>query len=133
MSIKTTKPVENAEKLGGRAPEYYIPERIENKNGTAIKFADGTLICTKTLNIGDLEVTLQKNSVYIQPTEIREGAYAVPFIGTKYRSVEVALTNTTNTPVWASTLSGDTIWVTASSPLTLKAVIIYILAIGKWK
>lgn len=133
MSIKATTPVTDSEKLGGNLPSYYLPERIENENGTAIKFPDGTLICTKTLNMGDLEIKSQKNTVYIQPTETREGNYAVPFVGPKYRSVEVALTNTTNTPVWASTLSGNTIWVTASSPLTAKAVIIYILAIGRWK
>lgn len=133
MSIPTTTPVADSEKLGGQQPGFYLPQRIENANGTAIKFPDGTLICTKTINVGDLDLTAQKGSCYINPTQILEGNYAVPFVGTKYRSVEVAITNTQNIPVWASTLSGATIWVTSSAPYNAKSVILYLLAIGRWK
>ncbi len=81
MSIKTTKPVENTEKLGGRTPEYYIPERIENENGTAIKFADGTLICMKTVTVGDIDLTAHIGATYTHNYAISLGGFAFPFVG----------------------------------------------------
>lgn len=41
----------NKEKMEG------IIERIENSNGTAIKFADGTMICTKFVSFQNIATT----------------------------------------------------------------------------
>ncbi len=133
MSIKTTKPVEDTEKLGGRAPEYYVPERIENENGTAIKFADGTLICMKTVTVGDIDLTAHIGATYTHNYAISLGGFAFPFVGACYRSKEVSITNTTNTPIWLSTLADDSCWVTGSAQIKVKDVKIHILAVGKWK
>lgn len=42
-------------------------ERIENKNGTAIKFSDGTMICTGTgqcpANVGYAKITFANNFI----------------------------------------------------------------------
>ena len=41
-----------------------IVERIENSNGTAIKFADGTMICTKVVSFLRVAVTTEIGSIY---------------------------------------------------------------------
>ena len=48
----------NKEKIEG------IVERIENSNGTAIKFADGTMICTKVVSFLGIPVTTEIGSLY---------------------------------------------------------------------
>ena len=98
MSIKTTKPVEDTEKLGGRAPEYYVPERIENDNGTAIKFADGTLLCTKIITHKG-KVSTKWGNIYIDNSTatLKMGDFAVEFLEKPTINYQVF----SNTLAWA--------------------------------
>ncbi|MEG1474059.1 MAG: hypothetical protein RSC25_08065, partial [Christensenella sp.] len=56
--------VDDAERLGGQLPTYYLPQTVNNANGTAIKFADGTMICTKKVIAANVPVTAS-GAVYL--------------------------------------------------------------------
>lgn len=52
-------------------------ERIENENGTAIKFSDGTMICTYRETVTDQAISNAYSNVF---TGIRDWTYPVPFV-----------------------------------------------------
>ena len=41
-----------------------IIETITNSNGTAIKFADGTMICTKSMSFQNVAITQKVGELY---------------------------------------------------------------------
>ena len=102
MSIKATTPVTDSEKLGGNLPSYYLPERIENENGTAIKFPDGTLICTKTIP-WTTAINSQLGQVYYTPTPTATGNYAVSFIEKPVVQITVCASGGTAAWYWCAT------------------------------
>ena len=63
----------NKEKMEG------IIERIENSNGTAIKFADGTMICTKSVTFSNFAVNTVDGNVF-RSDELELGDFAEKFI-----------------------------------------------------
>ena len=52
-------------------------EKIENENGTAIKYADGRLICTLNITVTDQAISNAYSNVF---TGIRDWTYPVPFV-----------------------------------------------------
>ena len=52
-------------------------ERIENSNGTAIKYPDGRLICTLNITVTDQAISNAYGNVF---TGIRDWTYPVPFV-----------------------------------------------------
>lgn len=54
-------------------------ERIENENGTAIKFPDGTMICTLEKTVTDQAINGAYGSLF---QSIRVWTFPVPFIET---------------------------------------------------
>ena len=52
-------------------------EIITNENGTAIKFADGTMICTLNITVTDQAISNAYSNVF---TGIRDWTYPVPFV-----------------------------------------------------
>lgn len=52
-------------------------ETITNENGTAIKFADGTMICTLNITVTDQAISNAYSNVF---TGIRDWTYPVPFV-----------------------------------------------------
>ena len=57
-----------------------IIETITNSNGTAIKFADGTMICRKTVTFNNIDITTKKGSFFVTEN-LALGNWAEKFIG----------------------------------------------------
>lgn len=110
-------------------------ETIENENGTAIKYPDGTMICTKTVTWSGV-ITSAWGSLFDSPL-INLGDYAVPFIEKPTISV-----NTCNTgySCWievidrvTNTSFGTTYLVRATAISSIQTFKIDCTAIGRWK
>ena len=108
-----------------------IIESGSNSNGSYIKFSDGTMICRKYINFGEMEVSNTWGSMY-ETSELSIGNYAQPFIETPQISVMPLDTffvekrgNTTATS-WGS------FWAVRPVSTTIY-IAVDCIAIGKWK
>ena len=108
-----------------------IIESGSNSNGSYIKFSDGTMICRKYINFGEMEVSNTWGSMY-ETSELSIGNYAQPFIEIPQISVMPLNTffvekrgNTTATS-WGS------FWATRPVSTTIY-IGVDCIAIGKWK
>lgn len=130
------------ESINGNLTNGFISEKFgignsasiesgSNENGSYIKFSDGTMICRKYINFGEMEVSNTWGSMY-ETSELSIGNYAQPFIETPQISVMPLNTffvekrgNTTATS-WGS------FW--AVRPVSTTMYIgVDCIAIGKWK
>lgn len=111
----------------------YIIESGSNENGNFIKFSDGTMICYKTTNEIDMNITTEWGSLYEGQTSL--GNLPAEFIETPTISV---------TPFGSGMLieqggynASKTSWgnVTCVRPTSVENVKarFYLIAIGKWK
>ena len=57
----------------GGVPTGAIVEVIQNANGTATKFADGTMICRRTLDLGSVSITTISGSLFASPVQTGKG------------------------------------------------------------
>ena len=67
-----------------------VVQRTSNENGTAIKFADGTMICTKTVEETNLSFNTAEGSLYVtEDKTIDLGNYPESFISTPVVSTQL--------------------------------------------
>ena len=120
-----------------------IPEGYEevsemsgsNANGSWIKFADGTMICTKKVRFTNVVINTVWGSVYETASRLDFGDYAQEFIGIP----NVCITLADGSTCFCETFSGRTKKSIGSTWLWKPAVeaggnmTFDIIAIGRWK
>ena len=120
-----------------------IPEGYEevsemsgsNANGSWIKFADGTMICTKKVKFTNVVINTVWGSVYETASRLDFGDYAKEFIGIP----NVCITLADGSTCFCETFSGRTKKSIGSTWLWKPAVeaggnmTFDIIAIGRWK
>lgn len=121
MGIPSTSPIEGT------------PERIENANGTAIKFRDGTMICTKQIT-KTIDITRTWGTIFIETTGsgVQIGNFAAEFVGNP--TISIMVTTDSSFSV-GPLLSGNnmimSLW-RATSATGLNCTV-HVTAIGRWK
>lgn len=112
-----------------------IVESGSNANGNWVKFADGTMICTKKINFTGIVINQVWGSVYETASKVNFGDYAQEFIEIPSVSIDLADGST----CFCESFSGRTkksigstwLWkpaVEADGTMTFD-----IIAIGKWR
>lgn len=115
-----------------------IIETITNSNGTAIKFADGTMICTKSMSFQNVAITQKVGELY-QSSALNLGNWAQSFIETPNTAMACVnggwaawiyqYTNYSTTGAGTATLLRPT----SAAASTEANYRIGVLAIGRWK
>ena len=114
-----------------------IIETITNSNGTAIKFADGTMICRKTISFKNVAITQKVGELY-QSSALNLGNWAQSFIETPdafacvnggWASWIYQYTSFSTTGAGTATLSRPT----SAAASTDANYRIGVFAIGRWK
>ena len=111
-----------------------IIEKVTNENGTAIKFSDGTMICTKLLTAAGIDVNTASGSLYLS-AEIPLGNYAVTFIDepcvniSKTGGLAAFIYNQRN----RSKSSPGTLIIARTETAASQSFVFHITAIGRWK
>lgn len=108
-------------------------ETVTNSNGTALKFADGTMICTKVVTY-----TGSCNSVWgnlYDTPNIALGDYAVSFISTPVVNVSVVGSSAglVEGVYSVSKTSFGGMWVCRATAFDSVTYNIHCMAIGRWK
>lgn len=109
-----------------------IIESGSNSNGSYIKFSDGTMICRKYINFGEIEISNAWGSMY-ETSELSIGNYAQPFI--EIPQISVMPLNTFFVEKRGNNIS-ETSWGSfwAVRPVSMTMYIgVDCIAIGKWK
>ena len=116
-----------------------IVESGENENGSWIKWADGTMICTCTRYFENIACSTQWGTLY-ESGSIDLGSFPQTFINIPVISVishnVVGSTSKACFVEWVSNTTTDTIGTTiVARPLTgtINVLSLSIIAIGKWK
>jgi hypothetical protein len=71
-------------------PTGAVIERDSNSNGEYVKFADGTMICTKIINRLNQAVNLSNGDIFLSSGPINVGSFAQSFEGTAHLSHTVS-------------------------------------------
>ena len=119
-----------------------VLEKVTNSNGTAYKFADGTMICAMTHTV-NTTITYPWSNMYISSGIHNLPNYPVEFIETPV--VNITLTNITGDGAWFMSGSsaesyrpnkkhaGNYYLCRGDVLNTAKDFIFNIIAVGKWK
>lgn len=113
----------------GGVPTGAIIEVVTNANGTAVKFADGMMICTRTLS--NVTTSSAQGSLFFSAPQA--GSWAVPFASTPVVSVTGHSATVAN--CWAGSTNRST---TGFSTLVLFSTVnsatcgADIVAVGRW-
>lgn len=107
-----------------------LMERGSNANGEYVKFADGTMICTKTL-VDSMPLASHSNGFYFSPT----GAWTYPFsfvskqpfVGTLATASGITLST-----AYAVGLQSCNFYVVAAAAVAAQQYTIRLLATGRW-
>lgn len=121
---------------GYRGKLYYdgnpVVDSGSNSDGTWVKWMDGTMICRKYINFGEMNVSNTWGSMY-ETSEISIGNYAQPFIETP--QISVMPLNTFFVEKRGNNIS-ETSWGSfwAARPVSATMyIVVDCIAIGKWK
>lgn len=110
-------------------PTGAIIEVVTNANGTAVKFADGTMIARRSVSMGT--TTIATGSLFITATA--SGSWAAPFSSTP--SVAVTAHSASAANCWAGSISRDVNGFSALvcySTINTASCSADIMAIGRW-
>lgn len=105
-----------------------VVESGSNTNGNYVKYADGTLICTKKIYVKKLGGTLWGNNIYFSDTKV--GDFAYNFVGDVFCSVSCSVNQYWFTV--AGSTSSKTVRAFRPNEGTTPGYL-YITAIGRWK
>ena len=108
-----------------------IIESGSNANGNYIKYADGTMICTKKVEFSNIAITNTWGSFY-ESTSLDIGSYAVPFISTPAISLTSLYPNFVEKFGDTSATGWGHIYACKPRSAT-ENVAVDCIAIGKWK
>lgn len=108
-----------------------IIEKIENENGTAIKFEDGTMIC-----YGKRTFTVTNNNAVGQlyyGGSLNLGNYPETFIKEPVTNLTIKGDMAVAEYLYGNVSSIGSIYVFNATPRTNKTEIVNFIAFGKWK
>ena len=106
-----------------------------NANGSWIKFADGTMICTKKVRFTNVVINTAWGSFYETASKLNFGDYAQEFIGIP----NVCITLADGSTCYCETFSGRTTksigstWLCKPTTENGGNMTFDIIAIGRWK
>ena len=112
-----------------------IVERGSNANGTYIKFADGTMICTKKVKFTNVVINTAWGNFYETSSRLDFGDYAKEFIGIP----NVCITLADGSTCFCETFSGRTkksigsTWLCKPTTEAGGNMTFDVIAIGRWK
>lgn len=111
----------------------YIVESGSNENGNFIKFSDGTMICRKTTNEIDMNITTAWGSVYEGSVSL--GNFPAEF--TETPTISVTPSGSGMLIEQGGAIASKTSWgiVTCVRPTSVENVKarFYLIAVGRWK
>ena len=113
----------------------YITESGSNQNGTYIKYADGTMICTKKI-VTQQQINVAFGSLYETSNTVNFGNYAMPFISKPDTILATSLGRSClleGIQDYSNTSFGGTWLMRPSADVSVNEYTISLLAIGKWK
>lgn len=124
MSIKITTAIEGT------------PERIENENGVAIRFRDGTMICTKRIEYPSIPITTAFGSDFMSEAMWLGTEYAAEF--TELYNEQVTVITKSDAGAWYqvahNAATGELMFsLVRATSKTVTNVKAEVMAIGRWK
>jgi len=133
-TVATIKPVSQVEKDLGALKTEIVTASGSNANGYYVKYADGTMVCTKTIALGSVAVTNAYGALYMSGNQTL-GDWAVKFYAVPIATVNVF---SANLPLFFGKYTYQTKTVApvirilhiSSATITVTADVI---AIGRWK
>lgn len=110
------------------------PETTTNTNGTAIKYPDGTMICTKTVTANNVDFSTGSGTLY-RSDDISLGNFAVAFISAPVVNVYLTSTGSIGFIGAHSSLSASSAGTVRllRTFSTAASFTLNITAIGRWK
>ena len=112
-----------------------IVESGSNANGNYIKYADGTMICTKKI-VTQQQINVAFGSLYETSNTVNFGNYAMPFISVPDTILATSLGRSClleGIQDYSNTSFGRTWLMRPSADVSVNEYTISLLAIGKWK
>ncbi|KAF0174090.1 MAG: hypothetical protein FD162_1325 [Rhodobacteraceae bacterium] len=119
----------------GGAPTGAVIERGSNANGEYVKFADGTMICSKTIT-GQGPISTASGSLFIQSPGLAIGALPAAFIAIPARSLDVY--SPVGVSAWVqsatapTTTTGGTVQLVKSATSAATDFVLTATFIGRW-
>lgn len=113
--------------------EWSVPTTVTNENGTAIKFYDGTMICTKKCMFENVTTTAN-GAIFISPQQAI-GDFALPFIDIP----TMTLSKIGNNGGWVfnhtqlTKSSAGYVFFATTTAQSSKTFGCHLIAIGRWK
>lgn len=108
-----------------------IIERGSNANGNYIKFADGTLICTKRIETPDYTMTTAAGGNVYRGPLVPRGSFAYNFVGTPV--VQSRIYSLSGTTCWPMDFPSACALAREGQLTTTFTAVTEITAIGQWK
>ena len=127
--------IKKADNTADTLDNCVIVDSGSNDNGSWIKWADGTMICTKKITFTNVVIDDAWGAVYSSKNTISFGDYAQEFIGIPNVSITLASGST----CFCETFSGRTkksigsTWLCKPASESGGNMIFDIIAIGRWK
>lgn len=118
----------NAETMG-------IETKSDNINGTAIKYPDGTMICTKKVDLGGIAVTTAVGSLY-SSSDLELGDFAESFIELPTCNITIRSNDSLGFLGFAKNMSASSVGqirIYRPTPLDTNTYTAHIQATGRWK
>lgn len=110
-----------------------VTGRGSNSNGNYYKFTDGTLICTKSVNLGKPSFNTAWGVLYETPL-ISLGSFAVPFVGELPKVSCTMLGSALIECVTGTTLTqAGSVWLVRPDQYSNNSYTLNLIAIGRWK
>lgn len=112
-----------------------VVESGSNTNGNYVKYADGTMICTKKI-VTQQQINVAFGNLYETSNTVNFGNYAMPFISVPDTILATSLGRSClleGIQDYSNTSFGRTWLMRPSADASVNEYIISLLAIGKWK
>lgn len=112
-----------------------VVESGTNSNGSWIKYADGTMICTKKI-VTQQQINVAFGGLYETSNTVNFGNYAMPFISVPDTILATSLGRSClleGIQDYSNTSFGRTWLMRPSADVSVNEYTISLLAIGKWK
>ena len=122
---------------GYRGKLYYnenpVVDSGSNSNGTWVKWMDGTMICYKHINFGDVVITTAWGSFYETASDYSCGNYPQAFVETPCISIMPINTCFVEKRANTTATSWGSFWACRPAQYDSFSLVVDCIAIGRWK
>ena len=122
---------------GYRGKLYYnenpVVDSGSNSNGTWVKWMDGTMICYKHINFGDVVITTAWGSFYETASDYSCGNYPQAFVETPCISIMPINTCFDENRANTTATSWGSFWACRPAQYDSFSLVVDCIAIGRWK